>query len=426
MSRPLVPFTAGQNPAPSPVTGQAHQTNKQALVNLLMQSFRAVLPSNYVSQVNGPWYTLQFQAMLEQLVDAQLTANEVLKDSSWDFTRPEFLWQALGTLVFPTGDAPQIDGDVRYREFLRGMVRLLLQGATVKSMQEGVGLLDPDLVVQVVENYLATPPRDLVGGKTLLDQFGVEVFVSTTGGGFPSDPFTLEENARKVLAALKPAHVLYTYSYLFTDAFDPVADDEGGLSLAMESYYYDDARKYCEGAKEVTGTGTVLASRTLLTDPSLSLYSVRPGAVLRVPSGANAGVYTVTALVALLGGVDTTPRAYTTSPTGLTGTLTVTGTDTLADLAQNWGLAVEGEQVTITGGTNAGTYRLDTVLGSTGGPVGSSGVSGTSVRVSPSTVKVDRRFAAAGTTSYTVEVDRLGVRSPQFVTGEDASVQFYL
>lgn len=426
MSRPLVPFTEAQNPAPSPVTGQAYQTNKQALVNLLMQSFRAVLPSNYVSQVNGPWYTLQFQAMMEQLVDAQLTANEVLKDSSWDFTRPEFLWQALGTLVFPTGDAPQIDGDLRYREFLRGMVRLLLQGATAKSMKEGIELLDPDLVVQVVENYLATPPRDPVGGNTLLDQFGVEVFVSTVGGGFPADPFTLEQNARKVLAALKPAHVLYTYSYLFTDAFEKVADDEEGLSFALDTYYYDDARKYCEGAKEVSGTGMVVPLRTLLTDPSLSFYSVRPGAVLRVPSGVNAGVYTVTALVALLGGTDTTPRAYTTTPTGLTGTLTASGPDTLTDPVQDWGLAVENEQVTITGGANAGTYRLDTVLGSTGGAVGSSGVSGTSVRVSPSTLKVDRRFPTSGSTPYTVEVDRLGVRSPQTVAGEDASVQFYL
>jgi hypothetical protein len=87
---------------------------------------------------------------------------------------------------------------------------------------------------------------------------------------------------------------------------------------------------------------------------------------------------------------------------------------------------VEGEQVTITGGANAGTYRLDTVLGSTGGPVGSSGVSGTSVRVSPSTVRVNRRFVAAGSTPYEVDVDRLGARTPQTVTGEDASVQFYL
>jgi hypothetical protein len=426
MSRPLVPFTEAQNPAPSPVTGQAYQANKQALVNLLMQSFRSVLPSNYVSQVNGPWYTLQFQAMLEQLVDAQLTANEVLKDSSWDFTRPEFLWQALGTLVFPGGGVPRIDGDVRYREFLRGMVRLLLQGATTQSMKEGVELLDPDLVVQVVENYLATPPRDPVGGKTLLDQFGVEVFVSTASGGFPADPFVTERNARMVLAALKPAHVLYTYSYLFTDAFEKVADDEGGLSLALDTYYYDDARKYCEGAKEITGTALVSASRLLLTDPSLSFYSVRPGAVLRVTSGVNAGVYTVTALVALLGGTDTTPRSYVTTPTGLTGTLTASGPDTLTDPLQNWGLAAENEQVTIAGGANAGTYRLDTVLGSAGGAVGSLGVSGTSVRVSPSTLKVNRRFVATGSTPYEVDVDRLGVRSPQFVAGEDASVQFYL
>jgi hypothetical protein len=426
MSKPLVPFTVEQNPSPSPVEGQAYQSKKQALVNALMESFRSVLPSNYVAQVNGPWYSLQFQAMLEQVADAQLTASEVLKDSAWDFTRPEFLWQVLGTLVFPSGDVPQIDGDIRYREFLRGMVRLLLQGATVDSMREGIELLDPNIVVQVIENYLETPPRDPVGGKTILDQFGVEIFVSnSTGGGFPSDPFVLEANARKVLAALKPAHVLYTYSYLFTDQYDGLSD-ENGLSMAIENYYYDDARRYCEGALEISGTGTVLAGRVLLTDPTLSFASIRTNAVLRITGGANAGVYTVTGLVGLLGGTDATPRAYFTSPTGLAGTLTATAPDVLTDAAQNWGLAVEGEQITITGGANAGTYRLDTVLGSSGGPVGGAGVSGTQVRIAPSTLRVNRRFAEVGVVSYAVDVDRLGVRVPQAVVNEDVSIQFYV
>ena len=307
------------------------------------------------------------------------------------------------------------------------MVRLLLQGATVDSMREGIELLNPDLVVQVIENYLETPPRNPVGDKTTLDQFGVEIFISTVGGGnaFPDDPFVLEANARKVLAALKPAHVLYTYSYLFTDKYEGLSD-EGGLSFALENYYYDDARKYCEGAQAITGTGTVLAGRVLLTDPTRSFVSVRIGAALRIESGPNAGLYTVAGLVGLLGGTDAVARAYTTSPTGLSGTLTATAPDILTDLTQDWGLAAEGEQITILGGANAGTYRLDTVLGATGGPVGNTGVSGAIVRISPSTLRVNRKFPEVGSVSYSVDVDRLGVRTPQLVINEDVSIQFYI
>lgn len=419
-----------QNPAPNPVSGQAYLTEKASLVREIMASFRAVLPSNYVSQTNGPWYSLQFQAMAEQLAEVQIVSAEVFRDSGFDFTRTDFLWQVLGTLVFPGASdrsaIPEIDGDTLYRSFLQKMVLLLLEGATKASMESGLEALDPEIVATLTERYLETPPRDPNGAFTIEDQFLVDVFID----GFPVDPFVLQRNAELVLAALKPAHVLYGYSYLFTDAFDQVASDEGGLSFDLGSYYYDDLRKWCLGAQRISGlTGDTLSSRTLFSDPAVSFASVRPGlgCVLIIESGVNAGRYRVTGTRALLSGLDTgVPRAYTLS-TGGTGTLTALDGETVEDATRDWGVLPVDTQVTILSGPNAGTYRLDTVLGSTGGPIGTVGVSGSQVRVSASTLELARRMPSASTgQAYTVTVDRLGVQVPRPVSSEDVSLQFVL
>ena len=360
-----VPYSASQNPSPNPPSGQQYLTRRAELVDEILTTFRAVLPSNYVASTNGPWYSLQFQAMADQLAEIQLSTTQVFQDSNWDFTRPEFLWQVLGSLVFPEGDQegiPQIDGDTLYRAFLMKMVNLLLQGATKGAMEGGIEALDPNVTAFVLEKYLASPPRDPEGLWTIDNQFEVEVFIYAQEQ-FPKDPFVLQNNVKIVLAALKPAHVIYSYSHLFTDAFDGIADDTGGLSWDMDSYYYDDMRKWCLGAKTITGTGDTLSNRNLFQDYSVSFASVRSGAKLTIADGANKGSYSVSEVLVLPYGVDATPRTYTTSPTGLTGTVTATASDTFTDPAQNWALAVDGETITLTEGPNAGTYRLDVLLG---------------------------------------------------------------
>jgi hypothetical protein len=425
-----VPYSATQNPSPTPPSGQQYLIRRAELIDEILVTFRAVLPSNYVASTNGPWYSLQFQAMADQLAEIQLKTTQVFQDSNWDFTRPEFLWQVLGALVFPDADMeegiPEIDGDTLYRSFLLKMVNLLLQGATKMAMVGGIEALDPNVTAYIIEKVMGSPPRDPEGLWTIDNQFEVEVFIAAHNQ-FPTDPFVLERNVQIVLAALKPAHVIYSYSHLFRDAFDTIASDDGGMSWGLDSYYYDDTRKWCLGAKTIVGTGDTLTSRTSFRDPSVSFSSVRLGAKLAIEGGANEGVYRIQEVITFPYGKDTTPRTYTTVPTGLSGTLTVTSSDTLQDLAQNWGLATDGELVTIAAGPNAGEYRLNTLLGSTGGSVGVSSGPATSVRCSPSILKVARRMPAVATgQAYTVEVDRLGVRVPHTITDEDASEQFYL
>lgn len=427
-----LPFALTQNPAPNPpTTGQDYLDEKEDLVQNIMAAFRAVLPSNYVAVTNGPWYSLQFQAMAEQLAEIQISTTEIVLDSQWDFTRTDFLWQMLGQFVFPGATdgsgIPQIPTDTVYRQFLHKMVLFLLAGATKDAIEGGIEALDESLLITVLERYLETPPRDPNGAYTIKDQFALDIFVEVASGGFPTDPFVTQENARLVIAALKPAHVLYSYSHLFRDAFDQVASDTGGMSFDLDSYYYDDLRKWCYGALEITGTlGETLTNRTLFSDPSFSFYSIRVGAVLRVTSGTNAGRYRVVGTLSLLSGTDATPVVYTVSSGG-GGTLTAPTDDTVLDATRDWGLLGIDTTITIATGVNAGTYRLDTVLGPTGGPIGTVGVSGTEVRLSPSTLQVERRMPVVATgQTYEVDVDRLGVRVPQVVAGEDVSIQAYL
>ncbi len=442
--KPFRPMSSSlrQNPAPSPpTTGQGYLDGRRELTNEIMAAFRAVIPSNYVALTNGPWYSLQFQAMAEQLAEVQIHSAEILKDSMWDFTRTDFLWGMLGQFIFPGATdktaIPQIDGDLVYREFLHQMVEFLLRGATKTSIEGGLEALNPNVISTVVERYLESSPRDPQGAYTLLDQFTIDVFIEGLGGGFPDqDPITTQENAKLVLEALKPAHVLFSYGHLFRDTFGTIARDDDGageginhatVTLDLDTYYYDDTRKYCLGARSIVGSlGETLSDRTLFSDSSFSFSSIRVGARLRVLGGVNAGFYRVVEKLTLPAGSTPTPTAYTVSSGG-SGSLQAISDQVVEDPAQDWGTFAPDTTITLLSGGNAGTYRLDTVLGPHGGPVGGSGVSGTQVRLSPSTLRVDRRMlSAAAGQSYEVDVDRLGVRVPQVTSGEDVSVQFYL
>lgn len=427
---PLDQALIAQNPAPHPESGQDFISKVRTQTTAIMAQFMKVLPSNYVSRVNGPFYTLQFQAAAEQLAVFQLTAQEVFRDSRYEYTRPDFLWEVLGTLVFPgatksAGVPTVLSGDVAYRDFLRKMVLLLLRGSTPEVVEEGAGLLT-EAEVSLLERFIEAQQPG--AAFTIDDQFFVDILVEggdPPGSAFPEEPFVLQKNVQIILQALKPAHVLYGYSHLFKDAFGTLFTEE--TSWDLSSYYYDDIRRFSYGAKEITGTsGQTLSGRTYFSDSTRSFANVQAGGLLHVTSGPNEGYYRIREVVAFPVSADTTPRAYTTSPTGLSGTVTVAG-DVLTDGAQDFGSAVEGEVLTIASGPCAGSYRLDYLLGSDGGPVGTALGPATQVRVAPSLLRLETRMPSATTgQSYVVDVDRLGRRVSKTITSEDVSEQFYL
>ena len=435
VEKTLLPALVQQNPAPFTQDSQDRKDAVRSQVDRIMGVFLQLLPSNYVSQVMGPHYTLQFQAAAERIADFQITAQEVFADSDFDYTRSEVLYQIIGSLVFPdaaTDGYPNIDGDITYRTFLKRMVALLLQGATKLTVEQGIALLT-DATVTVIEKGVEARKLKGTSAWGVDDQFTFEVDVTgsrtVTSGGllvtledFPSDPINLMENVRLVLRALKPAHTLYDFRYLFTETFSPLFSEE--VSFDFESYYYEDFRKYCLGIREITGTtGVTLTDRSLFSDPTRDFSSVLPGATLTILTGINSngagtveagwvGQYRVTEVRTFPSGDDRMARVYTTVG-GLSGTATVTG-DVVADPLQDWSLAPEGDILTFASGPNAGQYRIRQVLE----PV-------TQARISPSILRIRGRMLQSATgQGYKVDVDRLGIQGPRTVTGEDATCYF--
>lgn len=461
-----LPRSLTQNPAPVRDVSQEYFNEIRAQVELILESYQETdTASNWVSQITGPYYTLQYQAFIEQVADFTVVAEQAAIDGNFEFTRSEFLYQIIGSLVFPDTrrGIPRLPGDVTYRTFLQQMVDLLLSEATAENQRQGIQIMTNALVT-VIEKHIAgrQDPNTFwkanfqhefeinVEGKgswTIINDEGLEEIIEGDfGTGFPKNPFLLDQwvailrnNATIVLRALKPAHNLYEYRHLFREFYGEIADS---VSMDASAYFYDDFRKFCQGAKELrSDAGVTLTDRSLFSDVTLDFKSVRPGATLEILTGPNAsptnggtntlrkGLYKVVTALRMPGGADSTPRAYTTSPTGLSGELTVEDEGILNDPNQDWSLAEEGEVVTILSGPNAGNYRLKTLLCTEGGPISEipSGVGVTRVQVAVSLLRLDQRVPTViGSQTYRVEVDHLGVRVPKVVEDEDVSAMFFL
>lgn len=369
-----------ENPAQITPEGETSNVRQRAIEDAIMRLFLKRLPSNYVSQVQGPLYTNLFRSIAKQLAEFQVEMELNVDDMKFDLTRSEFLYQILGRVVFPDSMRPhseliELDGDISMRDFLREMVVLLLEGSRKAPVEEGVGLL-ADLGVDIVETVAFE--RKPGSGVGLEDQFEIEVNavalkhtgqeddhwhrirVNSEGNGktygvyssdgsedyhchvvtdfviqpyvaadrtdhahdyvqdFPEAPFILQHNIKLILKALKPAHLLYQYRHMFVEFFGEVFQDDPTWDYF--SWKYEDLRKNWRGAKSITGTAkTSETNKGFLIDPQKDFLSVLPGSPVEILSGPNEGLYAVKEVHRLPYPTDKVGRAYKTFPTGLVG-----------------------------------------------------------------------------------------------------------
>jgi hypothetical protein len=375
----------------------------------------------------GPNYMKTFQVFADQLAQIQLTIQEIGEDYDYDFTRPEFLWQFLTSIVFPLGETngiPIIEGDLRYRDFLKKMVSFLLEGAKPGPIKNALTLLT-SANIDIIEKVLYS-------GKDwsfwdIKDQFTFDINVSTEeGDSFPSDvdPFVLQENIRIVLEALKPAHTLYELRFLFKDFIGMNFEDV--LMIDTQLYHYEDFRKNCNGVLNLVGTLGKFYNYFFFTDPNRSFASISSRSILHIESGINTGLYEVEEVLFLLNPTDTGTRKYITSPTGLSGYVTLQEGNIFTDSSQDFGLCVENEIIEILEGPNLGKYRLDLLLDGDSGLVGISTGPSTRVRISPSIIKLSKRVLNQENVPYRITVDRLGIKTPISILKENVSPFFFL
>ena len=477
-----------QNPAPLTPLSDSASHRRDQIADLIVERFRESLPSNYVARTGGPFYIRLFRALALQLADFQIIAELSTDDASWSLTRPDFIYQMFGWSVFPRAGqdgkpAPQVGSDVDLRDFLRRMILILLEGAKKDSIERGAGLLS-ELGVDIVEKAEHLSKETSAWGLANQYEFEVNMVAlkdaaaSEVGGhwhrirvdgsgsgrthgtysedgsetphyhlvedwvvqpyrdgqqvehghaarqGFPSDPFTLKGNVDLILAALKPAHTVYSYRHLFVEMFEGVFADESLVEMAP--YYYQDLRRNWRGARSITGLGnTSEGDRGILVDPLRDFLEVPYAAPLEIKDGLNAGRYTVRGVYGLVSDSDPVARTYTTSPSGISGSAVVVDGE-IMDPAVDLSAVSANEYITFHEGPNKGSYRVAAVLGTGGGPPGAAPGPASRIRVAKSRLRLFPRMAhIVEGQAYEVEMDRLGMAEP-VQAQEDVSSQFLI
>lgn len=207
-----------------------------------------LLPSNYISTVQGPNYTLELKAVAVELARLELALEDVAFDFDFTQTRPEFIYSLIGYLVFLNGKLPTTSFDDQdFKDFLLDVIRIYYQGSVPSAIREGVQLFTSNEVA-VTEDYLLV--RAGAFGYDISDQFGFRISIESLNGAFPTDAFSVDSNIRLILNIIRPAHTLFSIRYVFKDKYE--ASDQLGKILdasrcSLSNYYYDDFRVFTRG-----------------------------------------------------------------------------------------------------------------------------------------------------------------------------------
>lgn len=450
--------TEGQNPAPVTPTAPRLAEVADAAVRIYLNS----LPSNWASEVEGPLYVDLYKATVNTLTRTVADAVDVSSDAGTpDLIRTEVLRAFIARLLFPSGDPP-VNGDLTYRRYLQRVYELLLQGGSLETLTAGAELsvegeeatASVNLQDLLLEVFLSYTPRTLEtlghyheldldpgGDGTTGERVGNGAAHTHTVTGFvvgeaeghthdiwsriPPEYYRLRSVVDATMRLLKWARTTYVNRALLR-TFVAVSTDS--LRMSILDYRYEDVGYDCGGYGPISGTAVAPSGRKLLWDPERDFSRVRVGAPAKVyePGSSSSATDTEVVAVRYFLAEDATPRAYTTSPTGLTGSATVSEEGgTITDLGQDWSLAVPGEVLTFTGGPNAGDYRLAYLLGLEGGPLGRAVTAPvTSVRPWKSVLTLRSPVPYTLACEYRVDVDFRGAVTPIEFT-LDASDQFF-
>jgi hypothetical protein len=227
---------------------QRAQTIFTTLLNLL--------PSSYVSAVQGPNYTIALKAVAVELARIELALEDVRSDYNFALTnqaqtRSDFLYSIIGYLVLVNGQIPPLQwDDATFRQFLINLIRIYFQGSIPESMVDVVNLFYSGDIT-VTEDFLLV--RAGAAGYDISDEFSFQIDITAPpGGGFPPNVFASDSATRLILDLVRPAHTLFTIRYIFTDNYIPndvfhiVLD---AMRMSLGAYYYDEFRSYWVGIR---------------------------------------------------------------------------------------------------------------------------------------------------------------------------------
>ncbi len=215
-----------------------------------------LLPTSYVSAVQGPNYTIALKAVAVEIARMELALEDIRSDYNFALTtqaqtRADFLYSIIGYLALVNGQIPPLQwDDETFRQFLINLIRIYFQGSIPESMKDVVDLFYTGNVT-VTEDFLLV--RQGAAGYDISDEFTFQIDITAPpGGGFPPDVFDSDSATRLILDLVRPAHTLFRIRYIFTDQYIP--NDTFGkildaLRMTLGAYYYEDFRSYWVGIR---------------------------------------------------------------------------------------------------------------------------------------------------------------------------------
>lgn len=237
--------------------GTAYNRALVVRAQALFTNLLNLLPSSYISTIQGPNYTEELKAVAVELARLELALEAVSYDADFRYTRTEFLYQTVGYLVYLNGKLPKVSfDDVEFRSFLLKVIAIYFRGSVPTALKDAIALFFTDRVT-VYENFILV--RQGASGLDISDQFGFQIDLDAPDGAFPPNFFDNQENVRQLLDIIRPAHTLFRIRVVFTDTYAPNGDDLGrildDMKWDLSAYWYDDLRHNFRGLRGVDRLG---------------------------------------------------------------------------------------------------------------------------------------------------------------------------
>lgn len=270
---------------------QGEDMGEEYLLRLMQESnrnfqiFLALLSSYWQSRVDGPTYTRMLKAMSVEMARIRLSLESIRTDSSFKSTRSEFLYQTLTSILFSgsSGHPDLNKSDLEFREFLVEILKVYFKGSTPSSLEKVVELVLGSKV-KIRQNFKLENKKG--SGFDISDQFGFgfDVIMETPSS---VDTSSVDTNLKTLFSIISPAHTLYRIKYIIQEEFQDQDESEESVSsykfleslkTAIESYDYEDFRKFTDGIYGVDNLGSKKPRSEIgeVMDPRPSLDSYGP------------------------------------------------------------------------------------------------------------------------------------------------------
>lgn len=235
--------------------------NREAEKNF--KALLSMLSSYWQSTIDGPNYAREIKAMAIAMSRVRIALDDVLADNDYRATRAEFLYQVLGSVLFPGEMANPSQNDADFAAFLRNLVQIYFAGSVPASIQAAVELVVDGMQVRITENYAEA--RKPGSGFDISDEhtFNIDVMLTSPGA---IDVFLAEKNIRILLGILRPAHTLYRLKFVLQDEYVGNRELDGDMVVepskvldafrfALSNYGYEDFRRFVEGIEGLDPLG---------------------------------------------------------------------------------------------------------------------------------------------------------------------------